>query len=91
MEINNPTDALTSALASWVTLVIGCLTEEQLNVTHACLNDPAADIWVQVRLKEGAMILQAIKDGRCLELLRQDVEPLRRADAFGHQGERSVQ
>jgi hypothetical protein len=87
------TNDLTTAVSAWITQATLQLNHEQLEALHACLQAPDADAFVIIRLKEGSIILQGAcaSAGKCVELYREDVEPLRPADAFGHHDEGTIQ
>ncbi|HEY6755328.1 MAG TPA: hypothetical protein VI077_11555 [Pseudolabrys sp.] len=74
----NPTDALTNAVANWVTMVGQQLNADGADVMRACVGADNADLCVVVRLREGAVILEGtnLEAGQRIELYREDVEPL---------------
>lgn len=86
--MNPVTDALTITIADWVTMAMAKpLTEDQRKALELCLTADGADIRVVARLREGALILEGSKGRKRFEFYREDVEPVRPADYFGHQDE----
>jgi hypothetical protein len=73
------TDHLTTVVSDWVTQALRYLEPEKLQVVQNCLGTDNCEIRVVVRLKEGAVLLEATKADERLELYRQDVEGLRQA------------
>jgi len=90
MDNTNATDALIAAISAWVSNVALRLDQERLDVFNRCLATDGADIRVVVGLREGAILLEAtnVAAGKRFELFREDVEPLRPANYFGHQDSR---
>ena len=81
---DDPTDALTKAMSAWASFAIIQLDQDKLNILRACLDAEGMDVHIIARLREGAVILDAVsnKDGKRTPLFRQDVEPLRPQTAF---------
>jgi hypothetical protein len=87
-NMNPVTDALTITIADWVTMAMAkTLDEKKRKALELCVTAEGADIRVVMRLREGALILEGSKNGKRFEFYREDVEPLRPADYFGHQDE----
>ena len=87
--MNQVTEALTIAMADWVSMAVQQLDQERMDVFNRCVATEGADIRVVVCLREGAVLLEATNmvAGTRFELFREDVEPLRPADYVGHQGQ----
>lgn len=85
--MNQVTEALTISIADWVSMVVQQLDQERMDLFNRCVATEGADIRVVVWLREGAILLEAtnVAAGTRFELFREDVEPLRPADYFGHQ------
>jgi hypothetical protein len=81
----NPTDTLVAALGPWLSAAALQLDQERLEALRACLQSDDADVRIVIRLKEGAIVLDATNNGQRLELYREDVAQLRLSDAFRHQ------
>jgi hypothetical protein len=83
------TDNLTLAAVAWFNMVAPQLNAEQSEVMRLCADAAGADLRVVMRFKEGTIALEGINEeaGKCVELFREDIEPLRVADHFGHHGE----
>jgi hypothetical protein len=82
--MTDPTDALIKAMSAWASFAVLQLDQDQHNILRACLDQEGMDVHIVARLREGALILDAVsnKDGKRTALFRQDVEPLRPATAF---------
>jgi hypothetical protein len=72
------TDALTTAIARWLTAVVPHLDPGQRRIISAMIKG-GCDVAVEARLRKGTFELVALDDiqGRRTVLYRQDVEPLR--------------
>jgi hypothetical protein len=81
----SPTNALVAAVGPWLGAAALQLDQERLETLRACLLVDGADVRVVIRLREGAIVLDATNDdGQRLELCREDVAQLL-GDASGHQ------
>ena len=79
-------EILTSAIAEWVNAAVLHLGQEQLAAVRVALKEPDADLHVEVRLREGSVLLVATSSEPVLQcvLFRQEVLPVRPDDGFGH-------
>jgi hypothetical protein len=75
----NPSEALLTAAGDWLKAILPRLNSQQLDVVTAC-SDGSADLRIEIRFVEGALVLQATLEaaGKVLELYREEFEPLRR-------------
>jgi hypothetical protein len=74
----NPSEVLLTAAGDWLRAILPRLNSQQLDVVHACF-DGSADLRIEIRFVEGALVLQAAHEaaGKVLELYREEFEPLR--------------
>ena len=88
--MDDPTAALCAAIAAWVTRAAHQIPQEKLDILQTAVNAENADLYVVVRLREGAIVLDAVNRERGLrnELFRQEVEPLRPFTGFADQQSR---
>lgn len=77
-----PTENLIAAVGPWLSAAKLRMDQERLETLHACLQADGADLQIAIRLREGAIVLDATNNGQRLELYREDVQP---RDAFGRQ------
>ena len=78
----NPTDTLIAALGPWLGAAAQQLDQERFETLRACLQADGADVRVVIRLREGAILLEATNNGQRLELYREDVAPHRPQEAL---------
>jgi hypothetical protein len=78
----NPTDTLIAALGPWLGAAAQQLDQERFETLRACLQADSADVRVVIRLREGAILLEATNNGQRLELYREDVTPHRPQEAL---------
>ena len=78
------TAAFTAALSKWVTAAALHLDQERMELLGVSLEANDMDLRVVVRLREGAILLEATSErgGKRAELYRQDIEPVRPATPF---------
>jgi hypothetical protein len=78
-ESPNPSETLLTAAGDWLKAILPRLNPQELEVVYACF-DGAADLRIEIRFVEGALVLQAANEaaGEVLELYREEFEPLRR-------------
>ena len=78
------TAAFTAALSKWVTAAALHLDQERMELLGLSLEADDMDVRVVVRLREGAVLLDATSErgGKRAELYRQDIAPLRPATPF---------
>ena len=78
------TAVFTAALSKWVAAVALHLDQERMELLGVCLKADDMDVGVVVRLREGAILLEATSErgSKRAELYRQDIEPFRPATPF---------
>jgi hypothetical protein len=76
------TENLIAAVGPWLNAAKLCIDRERLETLRACLQADGADVQINIRLREGAIVLDATNNGQHLELYRENVQP---RDAFGRQ------
>lgn len=75
-----PTENLIAALGPWLDGARLHMDEEHLETYRACLQADGADVQIVIRLRQGAIVLDATNNDQRLELYREEVQP---RDAFG--------
>jgi hypothetical protein len=70
-----PTENLLAAIGPWLSAAKLRMDQERLETLHACLQADGADVQIAMRLREGAIVLDATNKGQRLELYREDVQP----------------
>jgi len=78
----NPTHTLIGALGPWLIVAARQLDQERFEALRACLRADGADVRVVIRLREGAILLEATNNGQRLELYREDVAQHRSEEAL---------
>ena len=78
------TAVFTAALSKWVAAAALHLDQERMELLGVCLKADDMDVGVVVRLREGAILLEATSErgSKRAELYRQDIEPFRPATPF---------
>ncbi|WP_407179585.1 hypothetical protein [Bradyrhizobium sp. STM 3562] len=75
-----PTENLIDAIGPWLDGARLHMDQQRLETYRACLQADGGDVQIVIRLKEGAIVLDATNNGQLLELYREDVQP---RDSFG--------
>lgn len=70
-----PTENLIAAVGPWLSAAKRHMDQERLETLQACLQADGADVQINIRLREGAIVLDATNNGKHLELYREDVRP----------------
>jgi len=78
----NPTDTLIAALGPWLIVAARQLDRERFEALRSCLRADDADVCVVIRLRQGAILLEATNNGQRLELYREDVAQHRSEEAL---------
>ncbi len=68
-----PTENLIAAVGPWLSAAKLSMDQECLETLHACLQADGADVQINIRLREGAIVLDATNNGQRLELYRESV------------------
>jgi hypothetical protein len=85
MEPQRPIDILIHVLSAWLAAVARHhLDDERRKVLFACLDADQADVYIVVRLREGAIVLDGINlaNGTRYELWREEVQSLTPVSGF---------
>jgi len=67
------TESLIAAIGPWLSDAKRSMDEERLKTLQACLQADGADVQINIRLREGAIVVDATNNGQHLELYREDL------------------
>ena len=67
------TENLIAAIGPWLSDVKRSMDQERLETLQACLQADGADVQINIRLREGAIVVDATNNGQHLELYREDL------------------
>jgi hypothetical protein len=71
-------DNLCDAAADWASMASARINDPDKSVAlSTCMIMPGAEIRVVAKLREGVLVLEGAYEGKCRELYREDIAPLR--------------